>query len=66
MGKVQVGGKENILRRGIMKNKHKHIWHFLRIYYKQIFPYTDKRFASFICDCGLIKEVEVRRKDGKE
>lgn len=44
--------------------KHKHDWKFVKIYYKSfdIIPGTDTRSATFICHCGLMKEVQVRVK----
>jgi len=41
--------------------KCKHQFHFVRIYYK---PFNDKeRYATFICDCGLVKEVKFKIED---
>ena len=43
--------------------KHKHNFHFVRIYFKNIFnldKLIDKRYATFIWDCGYMKEVEVK------
>lgn len=50
--------------------KHKHTWHFIRIYWKsplKVFGLDqDKRYATFICsECGLLKEMEVIE-DGKK
>ena len=44
--------------------QHKHNWQFVSTYLKQpfSFAYPDKRVASFICDCGLMKEVTIKLK----
>ena len=44
------------------KKKHKHKWKFVRIYYKSVLanPFPEKRVSSWICDCGCMKEVEVK------
>lgn len=44
------------------KEKHKHIWHLSKIYYKAIlsYPLVEKRVSSWICPCGAMKEVEVK------
>jgi hypothetical protein len=46
--------------------KHKHDWHFLRVYFK--YPFSvfsgkqiEKRYATFHCsECGTLKEIEVK------
>ena len=47
---------------------HKHKWQLVRIYYKSPFnhPFDEKRVASFICSCGVIKEVVVKVKEREE
>ncbi len=42
--------------------KHKHNFQFVRIYFKSRFqePFKELRVATFICECGLLKEVEVK------
>ena len=46
--------------------EHKHDWHFVKIYYKEITSVLigkspEQRYATFICsECGLLKEVEVK------
>ena len=42
--------------------KHKHNWQLVKIYHKLgeelVFP--ERRYASFICECGCMKEVKVK------
>ena len=60
--------------------KHKHRWQFVKIYFDIKYPYqkeyddkkvfgyiTGNNIAEFICECGEIKIVEVKRGlDGQE
>ena len=50
----------------MVKNCKKHNWHFVQIYYTSPLrsPFIEKRMATFICDCGCMKEVEVKLING--